>query len=152
MVEKGAEHILFLNLPDLGKTPAAHDFGVEARLTALSQGHNEELFTRFRALEKKYPQLQWIFLDANTLANQIMASPEEFGFTNTNTACMDRALEALSKQGILKMAAKALNFSAKESRCQGYVFFDPVHVTTACHRIFANSIHQLLSLNGIEFT
>ena len=43
LVDKGAKHIMVVNVPNLGKTPAARDFDAVDVLTYLSNQHNETL-------------------------------------------------------------------------------------------------------------
>lgn len=150
LVKAGAQHILVLNLPDLGKTPGAIDLAMEKELSYFSDRHNTLLAATLDNLQQKYPAVQWLSYDVNNLVNVILDNPAQYGFTNTKETCYKVTFEPQrSHQGILKMAARKV--ADEVSSCEGYLFFDAVHPTEAAHEMMAQAAKALLDANGIEF-
>jgi len=151
LVKAGAKHILVLNLPDLGKTPGARDMAMEQELSEYSNSHNQLLASTVANLQKEYPEVQWLSYDVNNMVNLILDNPAKFGFNNTNETCYKVSFKPQrSRQSVLKMAA--IVPSEAVSDCEGYLFFDPVHPTTAAHQMMSDAAKMLLDANGIEFT
>ncbi|MGQ3892269.1 SGNH/GDSL hydrolase family protein [Legionella sp. CNM-4043-24] len=149
LLDMGARHILVLNLPDLGKTPAARDFDSVERLTALSLNHNAALADLIQDMKERTPGVQWFQYDVFTSFDGIFSTPEKFGLSNTQDTCYDVSLDEPSKTMLVKMAAKRGQRNLDDA-CQGYLFFDPVHVTTVTHDVVAHQVHDLLKAGGLE--
>lgn len=62
LVDKGAKHILVLNLPDLGRTPAALEFGSVEEMTYFSTQHNNALSNTVDYFKKLILKLSGCFL------------------------------------------------------------------------------------------
>lgn len=150
LAQMGAKHILVVNTPDLGRTPAAREFDAEDKLTYLSKRHNDELFKSFTTLQKKYPQVQWIFFDVAHSFSDILDSPKDYGFKNISDTCYDVIIDKPSHQTVLKMASR-IKLGTRDEICDGYLFFDPVHTTALAHEIMAGQIRNLLDSAGVEF-
>jgi phospholipase/lecithinase/hemolysin len=118
LARAGGRYFLVSNMPDLGATP----FGlsqpppVQAALTALSEGFNAGLAFAMADLERRLggPVHITVF-DLFSVQREIIQDPSRFGFTNVSYYCL-------------------LDFPALPD-CEGYLFFDEVHPTTAAHRI-----------------
>lgn len=102
---EGATNILVPNLPNLGATP---EFNGNAAAIAYSN-------TFDTALAVTLPSGATLF-DTYALFNEILASPNAYGFTNTTTPCIA---------------------AAANPACTGYLFFDDIHPTTAADTILA---------------
>ncbi|MGQ3888140.1 GDSL family lysophospholipase PlaA [Legionella sp. CNM-1927-20] len=148
LVKAGAQHILLLNLPDLGKGPAARQLKAEEKLTRLSNHHNELLGASLRELKVKYPTVQFLYFDTDRMVNKLLESPEEYGFTNTVDTCYDVLIDEVSKNSTLLMAAKS---ATVDETCEGYLFFDPVHPTALAHRLIADEVHTMLDSARVKF-
>lgn len=119
LVRHGAEDILVPNLPDIGLTPAvqANGDGAVTQAGELTRRFNAGLE---RALDElpKGPRLHR--LDVRELADRAGADPEAFGFRNITTPC----------SGL--------------PGCEGYLFWDDVHPTTAAHARLAEAALRVL--------
>lgn len=116
----GATHFLVPDLPDLGKTPEAIAAGpaAEAGLEALSVGFNMGLAAAMAQVASLVGADVTVF-DTFGEMNRILSDPGAFGFSNTTTPCVDTP--------------------ALATGCQGYLFFDSVHPTTAGHAILGEA-------------
>ncbi|UBF30717.1 SGNH/GDSL hydrolase family protein (plasmid) [Kovacikia minuta CCNUW1] len=129
---KGAQRILVANLPDLGKLPATRNSSELARLSLLTQQHNQSLRRALKVLSQQSPELQLIPLDTHALYGEAIANPAKFGFTQVTGVC--------------------LSASSPCGNPDQFLFWDSIHPTTKAHRILAQSAFtalekQLLLLN-----
>lgn len=150
LVDKGAKHIMVVNVPALGRIPAARDFDAVDVLTYLSKHHNETLEKNVLNFQRRYSDIQWIYLDINILFDEMMTYPEHFGFSNVTNTCYEESISSSSPKSVLKMVASAKR-KAKKSACDGFLFFDPVHPSAEAHAIMAERTKRLFDENGIEF-
>ena len=114
LAQLGAQHFLVPNMPDLGRTPFAISLGplAQAQLEQLSAGFDAGLAAAMDQVENLFGLDVRVF-DTFTLMNAILDNPAASGFTDTTTPCI---------------ATPAVG-----TGCAGFVFFDPVHPTTAAH-------------------
>lgn len=145
----GAKHIVIVNLPDLGKTPAARLFDAETALSELSARHNAALAATVSELQQSYKATQWLYYDVNTLLDDMLAQPQKYGFSNTTDTCYTVDVDKPSQHAILKIAR---HLRENEGGCAGFLFFDPVHPTAPAHQIMADTARQVLDHAGINFT
>ena len=110
---EGATNILVPNLPNLGLTP---EFNGDAAAIAYSS-------TFDAALAVTLPSGATLF-DTNALFNEILASPNTYGFTNTTTPCIS---------------------ASANPACTGYLFFDDIHPTTAADTILAQNFEAAVT-------
>lgn len=150
LVQKGAKHIMVINVPDLGKTPAAKDFDAVDLLTALSAKHNAVLKDMISELEQDSPSVQWLYFDVNGVMNDLLDYPERFGLTNIVDTCYEEMVNEPSDQFVLKMASH-VKLRTNVDACSGYLFFDPVHPSEPAHVLMAERIKKLLDEAGIKF-
>lgn len=152
LVNAGARHILVLNLPDLGKTPAAREYDVEDVLSKITVQHNQALAASLSQLQNTYPDVQWLSYDVGQLVNDIVASPAQYGFNNTTDTCYKSTINPKQRLTMLSIAT-GIQKGAKsqDDNCSGYLFFDGVHPTAPAHQIMANIARKLLDDAGITF-
>lgn len=121
----GARHILVPGMPDLAATP----FGLalapadRAALGALSAGFNSALAQGLVALAAS-PDLHVVGFDTAALLQAVQARPGDFGFSNVTDPCFD--------------PTRPDSLSNVAGGCQGYLFFDAVHLTAAGHAIIGD--------------
>lgn len=117
----GGRNILVPGMPDLGLTPEARGLGPAgmAGLSALSAAYNGGVNQLLAGLEAALAPLDVDLIGYDTAAffAQISADPAAYGFTNTTESC--------------------LHSGAPAPACEGYLYFDKVHPTTAAHRLLA---------------
>lgn len=148
LVNKGAKHILVMNLPDLGSTPAAREYDIVAQLRAFSTQHNAMLADNIEQLKVANPSVQWVFLDVEAELNLMLSNPSQFGFTNVSGSCYESATEGLSAPSVLKIAS-TIRKGLRNSACDGFMFFDQVHPSALAHKIMADKTRELLQASGI---
>ena len=131
LTQAGATQVLVWTVPDLGLTPAIRSLGPGARQVAsllTAQFNNQMLLPTVHALDQGSTDLHIAVLDAFTLLQQLDANGENFGLTNTSSAC--------------------LTPSAAPSFCQAadeYLFWDGIHPTRTAHAIVADEAVRVLA-------
>ncbi|HBI21017.1 MAG TPA: lysophospholipase [Legionella sp.] len=150
LVKKGAQHIMVVNVSDLGRTPAAKDFDAVDALTSLSNKHNQRLKENMAELRQLYPDVQWLYFDVNQVLDDLLMSPEQYGFTNITDTCYEEMVDNPSGRSILTMVSTVKSRRAVDA-CTGYLFFDPVHPTAPAHQIMVERTKKMLDEAGITF-
>jgi outer membrane lipase/esterase len=118
----GAEHIVVLDLPDIGRTPRARAGGpaAAATATALSALFNTQLNLALNSLS--FPVVR---VSLFNLINDFVARPNKYGFSN------------VTSPGIYDLA-----------NADTYLFWDDVHPTTRAHRFVADEVFHALAAAG----
>lgn len=150
LIDKGAKHMMIINVPDLGKTPAAMDFDAVDLLTELTTKNNVALEKNVMAFQANNPGVQWFFFDANGLLSDMLLNPSRYGFSNVTDTCYEELVNNPSAKSILNMVS-TVKPHLKHDVCDGYLFFDPVHPSEPAHIIMATKIRQLLDKAGVVF-
>lgn len=109
----GAKRLLVANLPDLGKLPATRTTEAAQKLTNFAIAYNQALKTTLENLQK--PDLAIAELDVFSIYQTALNNPNQFGFTNVTTACLDTA-----------------------TNCDRFLFWDGIHPTTAAHKVLGD--------------
>lgn len=148
LVEKGAKHILVVNLPDLGRTPAAVEFDSVAAMTYFSDEHNKLLSTTIEEFKRVYPDVEWLYYDLHQAFNDVLEHPQQFGFKNITDTCSQSVIEDIGKPTVLNLVA-AVQPKIKKDACDGYLFFDLVHPTNLAHEILAERARVMLDESGV---
>jgi len=118
----GAEHILVMNLPDLGVTPRVQSLGMGAAVTQICATYNQHLELALDALAQA--GIPTIRLDAFRVLQDLAAAPAEYGFTDVSSQLKD------------------LGPVTNPEQC---LFWDEIHPTTAAHQVLAHeAVGQLL--------
>lgn len=151
LVDKGAKNIMVVNLPDLGKTPAARDFDAVDLLSSLSDKHNIMLAENIAKLKQNNPDVKWLLFDVYQIFSDLLEAPEQYGLTNTTDTCYEEMVSARhSSRSILSMVSTVKPRKTKDA-CTGYLFFDPVHPSEVAHQVMAQRIKKALDKAGITF-
>ena len=88
----GARDFLVFNLPDLGAIPAADNSELlvsQSELTQLSDTHNSLLDSTVEGLEDSLAGADITVVDVNSLFDDVLANPKEYGFTNVTDPYLD---------------------------------------------------------------
>jgi phospholipase/lecithinase/hemolysin len=120
----GADELLVVNVPDLGKTPSVIAEGSTAikAATDISKSYNARLATRMAALAKKYGMAISV-VDVFTLIDEAIAAPAKYHFSNVTAPCWTG--NDYGSGGTL--------CGATEARQNRYLFFDDVHPTARAY-------------------
>jgi phospholipase/lecithinase/hemolysin len=120
LVAAGATDILVPNLPDVGMTPAVRSYGAPAPEVArrLSQAFNAAADRALAGIPSGIARIHR--LDVWQMAEQVRADPGASGFNDVTTPC------------------------SNAPGCEGFLFFDGVHPTTAAHARLAEAALALL--------
>ncbi len=150
LIARGAKYFLIMNVPDLGKLPAAKDFDAVELLTALSLKHNAVLKETLAEMGREDPSLQLFYFDVRSSLDEILDTPAHFGFTNTTDTCYEEMVNKPSEKSILRMVSSVKARTSVDA-CTGYVFFDPVHPSALVHAILAERVKNMLDEGGVRF-
>jgi len=144
----GARHFLIMNMHELSKTPFAKSVGEEdlAKLASYSFKHNQMIEKLVADYQKKYPDANWYFYDIHTMFNKVVDHPDLYGFSNVTETCFEDDLAANVKMEPVIRVEKLFNIRPP-TRCDDYLFFDPVHPTSKAHQTMALEI--LRDLGGV---
>jgi phospholipase/lecithinase/hemolysin len=131
LVSHGAQNLLVLNVPDIGKTPyeTARGPTVAASATSLASLYNSDLAAALQPLEAS-GALKVDLVDTFTALNQVRADPGAFGFTNVTDPVWTGNLTD-SNSGTLRATGAAQN---------QFLYFDSLHPTAAAHAQLASGI------------
>ena len=127
----GAKEFLVLNLPDIGAAPFADFLGnllqqdVSTPLNQLTFAHNELLSAKLDVFGQSRPDVNIISLDINSLFADILASPGEFGLTNTTDSCLINFQPGFLFDGVCDQPDE-------------FFFWDDTHPTTAAYEIISD--------------
>jgi phospholipase/lecithinase/hemolysin len=122
----GANHIMVVNLPDLGAIPRNAGTNNAAVATALTTSFNAELAEVVTAFETANPSIRVYEFNANALFSDVMANPADYGIGNATGICP--------------------NFTVDDDfdNDGDYLFWDSIHPTTEAHEEIAQEAAQLL--------
>jgi phospholipase/lecithinase/hemolysin len=136
MAAHGAQNLLVLNVPDLGKTPyeTARGPAVAQSASSLASLYDTELATALRPLEAS-GALKVDLVDAFSVLNQVAANPGAYGFTDVADPVWSGNLTS-SSSGTLHATGSAQNQS---------LFFDSLHPTAQAHALLASGIAEGLT-------
>lgn len=156
LAQKGAKHVLVVNLPDMGKSPAARLIYSEKQLSLSSELHNKALAEAVAELTESYPDVQWLLFDAAKTFDDAMQNPDKYGFTNVTDTCyqslLDDEPQAQEDSKFLLKITSTLDASAKrKDACDGYFFFDLVHPTALTHKVMAEMMREFLHAHGVTY-
>lgn len=127
----GAKNILVVNLPDLGKLPGTRTTQRSQILNNLTNKHNAELAVSLNRLSQQINRdIDITYLDVNELFNQVVKSPEKFGFSNVTQACLN--------QGIVC------------NNPDRYLFWDSIHPSTAAHKLLVDLAGKKIKIYAIK--
>ncbi|MEH2228527.1 MAG: SGNH/GDSL hydrolase family protein [Nostoc sp.] len=132
----GAEDFLVVNQPDLGKFPVANfNSQIPSLFSTLTDAHNSSLNATINFLNQRLgPHLNIIPFNVNDLFSRIITEPKEFGLTNATNYC------------IQDLSVVPLTLPTQPVACNPdkFLFWDPVHPTTAAHRLIGESAFLVL--------
>ena len=124
LVAAGAVHILVPNLPDVGRAPVVRAQGADCadHARGLTQMYNAALDKVLDAVETQM-QVRLYRLDVFSLAEELFADPQRVGFRNVTTPCRGEG-------------------------CDGALFWDRLHPTTAAHSLLAQEALGVLGIGS----
>lgn len=149
LVNHGAKNIVLINLPNLGSTPLATEFGAVDVFTYVSEQNNKQLNVTFESLQQIHPQVNWWYMDMGQMFADVLQNAVDYGFSNTTGYCYDSVTKAISKNTVLDMVVGTKPQKGM-SGCDGYLFFDLVHPTALAHQVLADKIREFMDNSGID--
>jgi len=139
----GAKHIVVLNLPDIGLTPAFRGTAAQSGVSGLVFAYNQTLNGGLATLQDGI-----IPINAYQLIGEVMADPALYGFTNiTGTACNIGVLP--NNSSLFCSPATYVAPNANET----YLFADGVHPSGAAHAMLAQVVQAtIVAPSQVSFT
>jgi thermolabile hemolysin len=122
----GAENIILMNLPDLGKTPDIQALG-EPLITGMSMLVNgfNALLAGEMANQRAALSINIFEVDVHGIYEDVLTDPGAFGFTNTTVPA---------------------SLTGNEANADTFLYWDGVHPTDAVHDIFAANAAQAIGV------
>lgn len=129
--EVGVYNILVVTVPDFGQIPSSQKLEPELRsfLSSLADEHNSTLAASLTELSSSL-DIDITLLDIDSILEQVIINPEQFGFTNVTESCFNPITKEVC------------------SNPDEYLFWDESHSTAAAHQHVAN--FALAELNKVE--
>lgn len=129
----GGQYFLWLNLPNLGETPAAGAAGplAQAEASAATAAFNAEYSLDLQTLRSD--GINVVSVDINTLFNEILLNPSAFGFTDVKDGCISTSSYTSS------------NPCSSTTNPNTYLFWDDEHPTTAGDALVADAAYTALA-------
>lgn len=131
LLNSGVGTLLVPNLPDLGAIPEFVNTANSAQAHELTLAWNSGLESRLIELNK-LSNAELYYFDVYSTFNDLLISPEDYGFINTSDEC------------------RSSNFFG-ESACanaEQYLFWDYIHPTTTAHELLADFAFEQLANDG----
>src|SRR4249919_1181495 len=133
----GAQHIVVLNLPDIGLTPSFRGTAAQSSVSGLVFVYNTTLNSGLATLQDGI-----IPINAYALIGEVIADPALYGFSNvTGTACN---LALTGGSSLFCTPAAYVTPNANET----YLFADGVHPSGAAHRMLASVVQATIIAPG----
>jgi len=130
----GAKHIVVLNLPDIGLTPAFRGTAGQASVSGLVFVYNTTLNGGLASLQDGI-----IPINAYQLIGEVIADPAQYGFANvTATAC-----SPAGPGGGSSLFCTPASYVAPNAN-ETYLFADGVHPSGAAHRMLAQVVQATI--------
>lgn len=132
IIEAGGKNIAIFNLPDIDKTPLAQNLIEKDRtiLQKLSLLHNQYLSNFIEKTEFFNPSVNILEIDVESLFDEILKKPHDFGFTNI----------ADNYTGIDLYTGSYSSSSSAEGNPNEFLFFDSVHPTKSAQSLIADLV------------
>lgn len=164
----GAQRFVIMGLPFLGDTPRYINSNDKEVLNLAIERHNLRLQQKIAEWQASYPQTDFLYIDIQAYLSKAASRPEQFGFTNTTSACIDVIFPTYSAlihspfannyvlqyQQVLQYQDTRLALGQKNYHvCKTpdtYLFWDEVHPSTRAHRFLAYEVCKSMHEHGYE--
>jgi phospholipase/lecithinase/hemolysin len=132
----GAENLLMLTSPDLGKVPAVAGLGplASAAGSIVSAAYNKALVPAVQA-ESRLLGIKLRIIDAYSAMDAFIADPTKYGFTDVTDPCWTGSYTSATSG---KLCSRTL---AGQDQ---YLFWDMVHPTAAGHALIATTVYDAM--------
>ncbi|HEY0488812.1 MAG TPA: esterase [Telluria sp.] len=138
IVGKGANHVVLVNLPDLGNAPSskAQSASTQTLIKGMVDGFNIALRVGIDGLESKV-----LYVDLFAASQEQLLNPAKFGISNTTKpACGPNAL------GTTSLVCNGSNLVAGD--VSKYLFADDVHPTPFGYSLISNHVAEQMAVRG----
>lgn len=141
LIDVGAKDFLVVNLPSLGGTPFADlldqqiDPSISNQLNDLTAEHNlllEQKLDQLRGL----PDVNITTFDVNSLLAEVVANPDQFGFTNVDDPCLINFMPGFRFDGVCENPDE-------------FLYWDDNHPTARAGEIIAQAASDTLGLQTV---
>ena len=133
----GARNFFIPNLPSLGILPLAILTGTSEILNQFTDEHNQKLELAIAQLEQSLLGATITLLDLNSIVDEIIDNPTQFGFTNV-TDSWSNTVSTFCPDFLLGADGSVESCDVDFPDPDEYLFWDTVHPTTAAHQRIGN--------------
>ena len=165
LVKANAQHVIIMGLPSLGEIPKFVNTVDRELLNQVTTQHNELLAQRVKEWQILYPDTDFLYVPTDQFLQKAIAAPQQFGFTNIQSPCLDVAFSTYNPtQNLLLGENYVLSYVAGVQR-QGlaphasvevcdtpeqYLFWDELHPSTRAHHYLAYEVCKVMKEHGYE--
>ncbi|KTD58287.1 lysophospholipase A [Legionella sainthelensi] len=170
LMKAGARRFVVMGLPHLGDTPRVVQTTDRDVLNNAIDMHNERLQNRMQEWAKIYPNADFLYINMQEYMERALKNPENYGFTNTQDACIDVKLpmydafrtSPFAHNYVLRYAQvlqyRDESFAAGDKNyhvCdtpESYLFWDEIHPSTRAHGLMAFEVCNAMKDHGYSVT
>ncbi|HKE96445.1 MAG TPA: SGNH/GDSL hydrolase family protein [Povalibacter sp.] len=128
----GAMHVIYSNLPDLGKTPQFRTTPLAPLATQITDAYNAAVATPLNGLGVH-------IFDAAGLIRQVIASPATYGFTDVTTPACNSFTTPGNPATLSALICSPTTLVAAGADLN-HVFADGVHPTARAHALWSDQV------------
>jgi len=160
LISAGAQNLLIVNAPDIGRIPQTlmlqtTDPNVASRASSYVVQYNALLAQRLQQIEESSSVTVFQF-DLFSQLNRILDNPGEFGFNVISVGCLDPGDDFNPLNFSFDPRCDSGLFPLIQPDFSGFAFFDSVHPTTATHALvgaaMAESLVQPMPQSRVDLT
>ncbi|MDF5707508.1 MAG: SGNH/GDSL hydrolase family protein [Nostoc sp. S4] len=137
----GAKNILVANLINLGNLPGTRNSPISKQLNDSVNEYNVELIKNLNLLRQQL-NINIIFLDVNSLFQDILANSRRYGFTNVTDSCLGNSV-------LITLPPSNPSLECKTNQ-NNFFFWDSIHPTTAGHKVIADYAASVLKAQPLS--
>lgn len=166
LARAGAKHVVIMGIPQLGDTPKFTNTSDKEVLNSASNQHNLRIQSQLDVWKKRFPEVDFVFVNTQDHLEKIAQNAEQNGFTYIKEACIDvkyPMFDALRQSAFANnyvlQYAHTLNYKDEQltsgasnyymcSAPEQHMYWDEIHLSTRTHAYLAFEVCKSLAEKG----
>lgn len=168
LARAGAKHVIVMGISHLGDTPKFSNTLDKEVLNTASSQHNTRIQSQIEVWKKRFPEVDFVFINTQNHLEKIAIHAEQNGFTHVKEACIDvkyPMFDALTQSpfanNYVLQYAQTLNYKDEQFAAgttnyhmcttpEQYMYWDEIHLSTRTHAYLAFEVCKSMQENGYE--